>query len=92
MELTGEPVVLEPHRQYFLGAHVGGGIEWFLDGEGSQPAPPFTNNLRIELLENRYTPGGFAMPNLNGQGRLGRWGPANGLFRLATLPDVKPQP
>lgn len=83
VELTGKPVVLAPHEQYCIGAHVGGGIEWFLDGEGA-PTPPFAHNLRIRVLENCYTSGAFAMPKVNGQGRLGRWGPANALFQLAT--------
>jgi hypothetical protein len=87
VELTGKPVALAPYEQYYIGAHVGSGIEWFLDGEGAPTPPPFAHNLRIRALENCYTYDGFAMPKTPGQGRLGRWGPANALFQLATKPD-----
>jgi hypothetical protein len=59
-----------------IGAAVGGGIEWFLDGTTS----PFSSNSGFTLVRNVFAPGGtLTAPLSDGGGNIGRWGPANAL-------------
>ncbi len=82
----GTPVTLATGT-YLLGAAVGSGIEWFLDGNPS--TSPFVAAAGIIWVENRYQSGGaLAAPVLNGGGSLGRWSPANAQFTVIPEPSV----
>jgi len=80
--IPGGPITLAADTEYLIGAAVGGGIEWFIDGSsGGFSTTPFDGDAGIALVGNRYWPGGtLTAPTSNGGGPLGRWGPANAVF------------
>lgn len=73
------PVNLVSGQQYILGARVGSGIEWFLDGEPS--SAQFSATSGFTLLKSTHNNGGaFSVaPTIDGTGVLGRWGAANAI-------------
>lgn len=77
--IPGGAITLEAETEYLLGALVGGGIEWFLDGdEGGFATIPFAGNGAFTLIGNRFWPGGtLTAPTNDGGGAIGRWGAAN---------------
>lgn len=79
VELSGGPVSLTLNQQYILGARVGGGIEWFLDGQQQGSAQFSAASGDFTLLMSTYSGGGFAAPTTDGTGVLGRWGAANAI-------------
>jgi hypothetical protein len=86
------PVTLAANTDYFIGARVGAGIEWFLDNIGG--APLFAAEPGFTLALSTFATGGaLARPASDGTLTVGRWGAANGLIGApATLtvgPDTK---
>lgn len=87
--LPGDGVTLEAGGRYLIGALVGEGIEWFLDG-GVQPVKselPFQTQRQIKLLASRYHAGAFGPPLSRGFGAPERWAPANAAFQIITDHD-----
>lgn len=75
--IPGGPITLQANTRYLIGAFVGGGREWFIDGETGFANQPFSANTGFTLVGTRYLSGSFGAPTSNGGGAVGRWGAAN---------------
>ncbi|MBI1368438.1 MAG: hypothetical protein GC162_07260 [Planctomycetes bacterium] len=71
------PIRLEAGQRYRIGANVGAGIEWFLDGGG---AAAFEADDAVRLVESCYRSGAFGAPLQSDRANAARWGAANALF------------
>jgi hypothetical protein len=83
------PVDLVSGQQYILGARVGAGIEWFLDG-GANPAQFSTTPGDFTLIKSTHNNGGaFSVaPTIDGTSTLGRWGAANAMYTIVPEPST----
>ncbi len=80
------PVTLVATKQYLIGAFVGSGKEFFVDGDFNAP---YSADTGFTLLGARFRSGSFGSPTSVGDtgGRpVGRWGAANAL----TTPTPEP--
>jgi hypothetical protein len=73
------PVTLAANTDYYIGARVGTGVEWFLDS--SSGTPIFAAEAGVSLTLNTYASGAaLARPATDGSLTIGRWGAANALL------------
>lgn len=83
--IAAGPVTLQANTDYLIGAAVGGGIEWFIDGATT----PFAADDAATLVGNRFASGGtLTAPTNDGGGSIGRWGPANMMEMPAPVPGA----
>ncbi len=73
------PITLAANTDYYIGARVGVGVEWFLDSASG--TPPFAAEPEFSVTLNTFATGAaLARPANDGTLTLGRWGAANALL------------
>ena len=73
------PVTLAANTDYYIGARVGSGLEWFLDSASG--AAIFAPEAGVSLPQSTFATGAsLARPTNDGTLTIGRWGAANALL------------